>query len=331
MAVVFGSAKNASLYYDELIDITQRSSDFDLQKTDDGKPDYEGVIKHTMALLKLYPRDFLKRKGIDPDESYKCAERCLGISSFRVIQPISEEDKVFGMIQYTDPFRASEFSGQSGWIMPLPLRGDLYRPKSTIQLDSRLFSSESEFSKSWARHFDIVVDSDVTEVIGDDDPDAGGLMSKVCQVPVVDARTASWEQIFAFREDSESVIKLRRMRIALQNECVGMSESHIEDFLLNTMEEYKSAAKSWGFEYSLRNMSLLCGAGAVPPLVTAVASIVGGVSPTPASLIVGSISFAGLAFEFARSGMSHAASVQQLPYAYLLDLKREFGESDFKG
>ncbi len=64
---------------------------------------------------------------------------------------------------------------------------------------------------------------------------------------LVDTDKLSWKHLIDFKNDTDSVAQLRRLRIFLATEYPGKEIGFIKDDLINRIEEYNQAISKWGF------------------------------------------------------------------------------------
>ncbi len=80
---------------------------------------------------------------------------------------------------------------------------------------------------------------------------------ELAQISLVDTSRSEWEQIIQFREDKDSVNKLRRLKLFFHNNYAGKDKNYIEYDLLQRIEDYNEVVKDWGFETLLSSLTLL--------------------------------------------------------------------------
>ena len=93
-------------------------------------------------------------------------------------------------------------------------------------------------------------------------------------IPLIDTRKTSWEQIFELRKDTQALRKLRQLKIFLHDNYQGKDKDYIEDDLAMRLDKYSDACKDHGLETSLSLLSIVLDARR---LQTAIA---GGVAAT---------------------------------------------------
>ena len=76
----------------------------------------------------------------------------------------------------------------------------------------------------------------------------GDVIVSLTQIPLVDTRSAPWDQILDFRKDPEAVRKLRRLRLFISENYAGKGKAYIEDDLGLRLDEYSRTAHEAGFE-----------------------------------------------------------------------------------
>lgn len=74
---------------------------------------------------------------------------------------------------------------------------------------------------------------------------------------LIDAQSASWEQIMELRNDEASCMRLRRIKSFLRENYQGYSLDHIQDSLLVQLEDYENARKKHGFNAVVGSLGVL--------------------------------------------------------------------------
>lgn len=65
---------------------------------------------------------------------------------------------------------------------------------------------------------------------------------------LVDVSRTSWRHLLEFREDRDSALALRNLRLFLQEKFDGKPKEFVRDSLLLAIEKHDAAVKRWGFE-----------------------------------------------------------------------------------
>ena len=68
-------------------------------------------------------------------------------------------------------------------------------------------------------------------------------------IQLIDAKSASWEQIMEIRSDLESQKALRNLRLFINENYIGKSTSYIMDDISKRIDDYEMASKKHGFEF----------------------------------------------------------------------------------
>jgi len=101
------------------------------------------------------------------------------------------------------------------------------------------------------------------------------------QLNLVDTKNVSWEQIHEFRKDLDNVKRLRNLRLDLARNYEGKDPEFVRDDLERRLEEYREAAKLWGFSTRERAMSIvLSDKSTAAVTVATIAGLVLGDGPT---------------------------------------------------
>lgn len=130
----------------------------------------------------------------------------------------------------------------------------------------------------------------------DTDSDSEDIGITLLNLNLIDVSSVPLKQIIEFREDAESVKKLRRLRLFAYENYTGKPKSYIEDDLLLRIDDYEREAKKWGFETREAAITTLINSKVL--LGTAGGSILAAMAGSP----VGSLSTLalGAAIEFGR-------------------------------
>ena len=107
-----------------------------------------------------------------------------------------------------------------------------------LDISDAAFSSELDFASS-----------------SDDPNDDIGI--SLCDLKLINTSNTSLEHIIEFRDDKDSMSKLRRLRLFAYQNYSGKSRSYIEDDLLLRIDEYDKEAKKWGFNTRLAAFTTL--------------------------------------------------------------------------
>lgn len=79
----------------------------------------------------------------------------------------------------------------------------------------------------------------------------------LAQLPLIDTAKTEWEQILEFREDKDSVNKLRRLKLFFHENYSGKEKNYVQDDLSKRLEDYELAVKDWGFATVTSSISML--------------------------------------------------------------------------
>lgn len=179
------------------------------------------------------------------------------------------------------------------------------------------------------RPVDLVLDTRHVTLEGDGCHAAqNSLYMNLAGLNLVDASKASWEQVEEFRKDLDSVRKLRNLRLALNQDLKGKSDSYIEDFIFQKIDEYNQAVSRWGFETGLGNLKTMFSSSLIPSSVAAIAGATLGPNPLAGIMAGGMTTFAGISIEFGQKLWSLSKFKQDHPYAFLIEANAAFNDDD---
>lgn len=75
----------------------------------------------------------------------------------------------------------------------------------------------------------------------------GDIAVAISSISLIDPSSIPLRHLLEFREDKETMVKLRRFRLFAYNNYTGKSRDFIEDDILTRLADYEQAAKKWGF------------------------------------------------------------------------------------
>lgn len=141
----------------------------------------------------------------------------------------------------------------------------------------------------------------------------------LCNLQLIDAERAPWEQIVETRSDADARARLQRLRAFAQTNYQGKPTSFIEDDLSSRIDEYHQVASKHGFELVsgtlsalLDSSTLLSAAGA-----SLAAAYLGG--PTTALSAAVCVELGKASLEFARKKRVMVDWAKTHPLAYLIE------------
>ncbi|WP_146139982.1 hypothetical protein [Marinobacterium halophilum] len=148
------------------------------------------------------------------------------------------------------------------------------------------------------------------------------ILIELINVPAVNTENAQWNQIFEFRSDTESVAKLRRLRLYLHQTYAGKSKDFLIDHFYSSLEDYNSAARKHGFDLKtgvlsglINSKSLLATSGATFSSVLFGEPILASVTAAGGALLeVGKISL-----ELSKAKFSSEEFTNQHPLTYIIE------------
>lgn len=159
-----------------------------------------------------------------------------------------------------------------------------------------------------------------------DNSNDGDIAVTLLGLNLVDASSASIEQIVDFREDKHSIAALRQLRLFSQENYSGKSITFIEDDLLHRIYRYDEAAKKWGFETIHAGLATLFNSKtALGTLGGTFAAILAG-SP----VLAGSAALVGTTLEIGKVGLTITrkkfdgrAALKDNPVSYIATAKEQ--------
>jgi hypothetical protein len=138
---------------------------------------------------------------------------------------------------------------------------EAYTELKTLYLSNssspKLGSVRSEFAK-FAKKLGV---PSYSVLLPDETPTASFTEAYSCLVasklPLIDASTATWDQIIELRRSPEAKIKLRRLRLFFFENYTGKPKSYVEDDLLRRLDDYEKARREFGFDTITSSISVL--------------------------------------------------------------------------
>lgn len=233
----FCGSKEASLYFDDVIPlflVIDAICDYGSDEffSSFNPSDMPRLLDHRRLYDQIMPPQ-LQKNGSDFDLFIEI--------NMEILKRISEREQ--SVSEDTNDLNLSEF-------LSLNLPGC---KNQITELSSRLGIEEPVYA----------ADNLLSEDTDSEDEDVG---ITLLNLNLIDASSAPLKQIIEFREDLESVKRLRRLRLFAYENYVGKSKSFIEDDLLLRIDDYEREAKKWGFETreaaltTLLNSKVLLGA-----------------------------------------------------------------------
>jgi hypothetical protein len=141
---------------------------------------------------------------------------------------------------------------------------------------------------------------------------------------LVDASSASIEQIIDFREDRHSMAALRQLRLFSEENYSGKSIAFIEDDLLHRLYGYDEAAKKWGFETIHAGLATLFNSKtALGTLGGTFAAVLAGspVLASSAALVGTSLEIGKISLAVTRKKFDGRAALKDNPVSYIATAK----------
>lgn len=166
---------------------------------------------------------------------------------------------------------------------------------------------------------------------GDSQPETGSLSEKivvtVSGANLIDIGNASWRQVMEFRNDSDSISKLRRLRLFLTDTYTGKSPSYVIDDLYKRLEDHERTAKAWGFETLTSSLSLVLSSKTLLASSTGtLASILLGqpVAAVISAAAGGVVEMGNVALHLAKRQYGFESLKRDHPLAYIVKARESF-------
>lgn len=163
----------------------------------------------------------------------------------------------------------------------------------------------------------------------DSQAELSGFRLALIDVNLIDTSTASWDQIMAIREDSESQKQLHRLRRFLSKSYEGKCQSFVEDDLHGRLDDHEAAARKFGFETKATVLEAVISSKWLQGSLTG-AGIAALCGNNAAALVSG---FTGVLFEvgniavkIARRNFEFKELIAQHPLGYIISANEHLGE-----
>ena len=88
-------------------------------------------------------------------------------------------------------------------------------------------------------------------------------------IELINASTASWEQIIEVRSDVKARLKLQRLRAFLTKNYLGKTRAYIEDDLARALADYDQARRKHGFDTVVSSISVLLDSSNIQAAISA--------------------------------------------------------------
>ena len=246
-------------------------------------------------LKKLVPESFLR----DPD-SFKSLEKCLqnNITLFREhINAVEENRSPKPLLaDYSnDTKRVLDLANEhAGYQLP-------YKFETELPADNGSFGIESK---------------------------TDGILLGLSTQNLVDVEKATWEQLLKFREDHESVRKLKRLLHFFDESYQGRDLEFIKNDIQTRLWDYDETVKKWGFETTAGSIGLVTSSKSL--FTTAgmgIASFIAGAPATLASMVALSgviIELTNISLHVATRKYQRQYLVNTNPISYIISAKEKF-------
>lgn len=168
------------------------------------------------------------------------------------------------------------------------------------------------------RQPDVLLPStDISSQSSDEDP-----VIRLCRLPLIDADSASWEQIIELRSDREARTRLQRLRAFAQTNYQGKPASFIEDDLSARIDEYELTSKKHGFELVTGSLTTLLDSTNIQATAGAAlaAAFVGGQIAALSAAVC--IELGKFSLEFAKRRRTMVDWFDSHPLAYLIETRK---------
>lgn len=144
-------------------------------------------------------------------------------------------------------------------------------------------------------------------------------MAVLAGLPIIDASSATWDQILEVRRDPESMQKLRKLRVFTQQQFTGKDLASIEDEFGQLMDEYQTAAKRYDFNIKTHHLGVMMAATATSVgLLAAVAGM-----PNPLIALAPGIPFAFAGLQMYRYDVQIRFKLEDHAAAYIFDTEHQ--------
>lgn len=139
---------------------------------------------------------------------------------------------------------------------------------------------------------------------------------------LVDASKASWEQVLAFRKDSDARARLRRLRLFAIENYQNRSRAFIEDDLLSRIDAYSEQVRRWGFVTRHSVLGMLLSSKALGAALggTLFSALIGAPALAALSAAGGiAIEIGQVALEVSRRRFELRSALRDNPISYVAD------------
>lgn len=200
-----------------------------------------------------------------------------------------------------------------------------YEDVKETYLDDTSLGDQSSVRNEFRRFSTALGKSYATVVLPNDDPSPNGTPYAalgLSGVPLVDASSASWEQILELRKDPDARAKLRNLRLFFHNNYQGKPTSFIVDDLGRRLDEYIATRKRLGFESVTGCISSLLDAQSLQAAAATgiAAAFVGGPLAALSSAVF--VELGSVALEFSRKRFAIHEFENAHDLAYLIEARR---------
>jgi hypothetical protein len=155
-----------------------------------------------------------------------------------------------------------------------------------------------------------------------------GTAESICltlkQLDLVDTSEVTWQQIHEFRRDADNVKRLRNLRLFLAENYEGKDPGFVRDDLERRIEEYREAARVWGFPLHASMLEILLNdkTTAAYAVTTLLGVLLGtGVAATIAGLVGATMTLGRVAWEVGKRRHHVGQLSKTHALAYLVGLK----------
>jgi hypothetical protein len=152
----------------------------------------------------------------------------------------------------------------------------------------------------------------------------GDLVIAIRGLNLVDSSKLAWDQVAAFRKDTDARHKLRRLRMFALKSYDGKSAAFIEDDLLMRMDEYDETVRRWGFATTYATLATLLSSRSLGvALGAAFVSLLAG-APSLAAFCAGggaAVELGQLVLEISRRRFEFRGVLSDNPVSYLAEIR----------
>lgn len=163
--------------------------------------------------------------------------------------------------------------------------------------------------------------------------EAGEVALSLSALDLIDTGALSYEALAELRRDKESIEKLRRLRLFVNDNYQGKSKEYVEDSILSKLSDYNETVRSWGFETKQGAITFLLNSKLIAGGFTG--SLISTLFGFPTMAIASSLGAVGL--ELAKLSLTLSKRKFELrkvmcenPVSYIVDVKAKIESLQMK-